>query len=121
MTDDESHRGDYPRRIRVGTVTYRASDTPEDWVDADHNRVGETDHTLAVIRIKPGMAPDVVRVTLWHEVLHAVMWSMLGGPQWNDLGADQDAREEFIVARLEHPTLAVLRDNPGLVRYLTAE
>ncbi len=114
---------DYPRRIRVGTVTYRVSDTPDDWQHASDavNKVGETDHMAGVIRLKPGMTGGVLRITLWHEVLHAIMWSVLGGPRWDNLGDDEEAREEFIVARLEHPTLAVLLDNPGLVAYLTRE
>lgn len=121
--DEPTRPADYPRRIRVGTVTYRVSDTPEDWAAADNptGKVGESDHVNALIRIKPGMAPDAARITLWHEVLHALMWSVLGGPRWDHLGDDEEAREEFIVARLEHATLAVLRDNPGLVAYLTHE
>jgi hypothetical protein len=123
VPDSAERPTDYPRRIRVGTVTYRVSDTPEDWQHASDavNKVGETDHMAGVIRLKPGMAPSVLRITLWHEVLHAIMWSVLGGPRWDHLGDDPDDREEYVVARLEHPTLAVLRDNPGLVAYLTRE
>lgn len=124
MADDEPHRGDYPRRIRVGTVTYRVTDTADDWAAATGDvgaKVGETDHMACVIRLRPGMHPDAVRLTLWHEVLHALCTSVMGGPKWNDLGEDDDAREETVILSWEHPTLAVLRDNPGLVRYLTAE
>lgn len=123
MPESVDRATDYPRRIKVGTVTYRVSDTAEDWTAATDatGKVGETDHTAGLIRLKPGMAPHVLRITLWHEVLHAIMWAVLGGLKWDHLGDDEDAREEFIVARMEHPTLAVLRDNPGLVAYLTKE
>ena len=112
-----------PPSVRVGTVTYRISNTPEDWAHATDatGKVGETDHTAGLIRLKPGMTGGVLRITLWHEVIHALMWAVLGGPKWDNLGDDEEAREEFIVARMEHPTLAVLRDNPALVRYLMGD
>lgn len=112
-----------PPSVRVGTVTYRISNTPEDWADATDatGKVGETDHIAGLIRLKPGMTGGVLRITLWHEVIHAMMWAVLGGPKWDNLGDDEEAREEFIVARMEHPTLAVLRDNPALVHYLMGD
>lgn len=126
MPDDEPRRTDYPPRIRVGTVTYRVSTDPDEWVRAEHgaqmtNSFGHTDNTAAVIVLNPDHPDGVRRQTLWHEVLHALHWTVMGAPDWRGLGKDADAREETVIKSWEHPTLAVLRDNPGLVAYLTAE
>lgn len=113
-----------PAAIQIGSVTYMVTRDPQRWM-ALENRLhtsgyyGHTDHTEACIYLNPTLAEDVVKLTLWHEVLHAVCEAMLGDPAWRHLGSSPEAREEAVVRMLESPTLLVLRDNPALVEYLT--
>jgi len=114
-----------PTSIRVGAVTYTVSLDPDEWVKIEHQTqtngyYGHTQNTPARIFINPEASPDVVRLTLWHEVMHALCETTMGSPGWDHLGKDKDAREEAVIRKFEHPTLQVLRDNPDLVAYLTA-
>lgn len=114
-----------PSEIRVGTVTYHVTVEPEDWMRIEHatqkkGYYGHTDPKAATIYLNPESAPEQNRLTLWHEVLHALHETVMGSPSWQGLSEDPHAAEERVVLRWEHPTLAVLRDNPALVEYLTA-
>jgi hypothetical protein len=110
-----------PESIQVGTVTYRVTTDPEEYGEhANVSSYGWTSNTKAVIGINPETPPEVQRLSLWHEVLHALNSAVLSDPDWTSKGMPKggSAAEELMVRRLEHPTLAVLRDNPHLTRYL---
>jgi len=117
-----------PSTIRVGTVTFRVTVDRDDWMRIEHKTqtkgyYGHTENREAMIYLNPDGAPDVTRLTLWHEVLHCLDETVMGDPNWLELAGkpeDMDAAEEVVIRMLEHPTLAVLRDNPALVAYLTA-
>lgn len=114
-----------PGKVRVGTVTYRVTADPDEWTRFEHRErksgfFGHSDHLGAVIYVCPDTPPDVQRLTLWHEVLHAAHCVMMGRLDWSDIGDTADDREETVIRRWEHPTLAVLRDNPKLAAYLLA-
>lgn len=114
-----------PASIKVGTVTFTVTTDPDDWMRIEHEqqRTGSYGHThllRAIIYLNPEQSTDTMRLTLWHEVLHALAEVAMGGNDWRGMGKDRDAREECVVRSWESPTLTVLRDNPGLVGYLTA-
>lgn len=117
-----------PSTIRVGVVTYTVATDRDSWMRIEHKTqtkgyYGHSEHTEAHIYLNPDAAPDVTRLTLWHEILHCLGETVMGDPNWRELGGnpeDKDAAEEVVIRMLEHPTLAVLRDNPELVAYLTA-
>lgn len=76
-----------------------------------------------MIYLSPECTPAVNRLTLWHEILHCLDEVLMGNPDWRNLGGAPESKydaEEIVVRMWEHPTLAVLRDNPELVAYLTA-
>lgn len=115
-----------PTRITIGTVTYTVTIDPDDWMRIEHNSrkfddYAHTKHNIATIYLNPDQAPSVLPLTLWHEVLHALAETCMGAPDWRGLGKDKDDREESVIRAWEHPTLAVLRDNPQLVAYLTSQ
>ena len=117
---------DMPASIRVGAVTYRVTIDPDDWVRVEHKvqTKGDYGHTLnleATIYINPESTPDVQRVTLWHEVMHALCTAVMGSPDWRNLGKKKGDREEAVVSAFESPIVLVLRDNPDLIAYLLAD
>ena len=114
-----------PTVIRIGAVSYRVATDHDSWVRIEHATqskgfYGHAQHTDAVIYLNPDAAPDVTRLTLWHEILYCLGEVTMGSPDWRHLPEDKGDAEEAVVRRWEHPTLAVLRDNPDLVAYLTA-
>lgn len=114
-----------PESVRIGQVIYRITSDPDDWMKVEHSTqtkgyYGHTRNTEAVILINPEAAPSVAKLTLWHEIFHAMFEAAMGAPDWDALGKDKSAREEEVIRRLEAPTLNVLADNPELVAYLTA-
>jgi hypothetical protein len=63
--------------------------------------------------IEPGQEDGQKRDSLMHEALHA-LFAMLG------LDQEWGTKTEGYVTRLSPALLALLRDNPDLVGYLTA-
>lgn len=117
-----------PQSVRVGTIEYRVSRDADEWMRLEHanqrsGEYGRTQHREATIYLNPDTTADVTRLTLWHEVLHALSVAVMGDPDWRMLPGAPDSHfdaNEAVVRMLEHPTLAVLRDNPDLVAYLTS-
>lgn len=117
-----------PTTIVVGTVPYTVTADADEWMRIEHSTrtngyYGHTQNREAVIFLNPNTSPEVQRLTLWHEVLHALSESVMGAPDYRNLPGAPESKEdaeEATVRMWEHPTLAVLRDNPELVAYLTA-
>lgn len=66
-----------------------------------------------IIMLRPGMAPGFARQILVHEIVHQL---------FDDSGLElEDALEEQVCLSLQAPLLAVLKDNPDLVAWLTSE
>lgn len=117
---------DLPKEIRIGTVTYTVHQDADTWLKYEHSSqtsgfYGATQFRTAEIFLNPEMTPEQTRLTLWHEVLHALNQTVMGDPDWTKLHKDPTQAEEIMVRRLEHPTLAVLRDNADLALYLLDE
>ena len=115
-----------PTSVIIGSVTYRVTIDPDDWMRYEHKiqRKGDYGHTQnleATIYINPAATPDVQRLTFWHEVMHAMCESVMGSPDWRGLGKEKGDREEAVIAMLESPIVCVLRDNPDLTTYLLSD
>jgi len=111
--------------VIIGSVTFRVTADPDEWVRYEHKNkrsgfAGHADNNTAIIYINPECAPEVARLTLWHEVMHALCYTAMGAPNWRHLGKEKGDREEAVIAAFESPIVCVLRDNPALVAYLTA-
>lgn len=74
---------------------------------------GLSDASRAVIALRPGMDEGWTRTILVHEILHQVF-------QHSGMTGLTSDDEEQIIRHLQSGVLGVLRDNPELVRYLTA-
>lgn len=114
-------RAQPPSSIRVGPFDYRVHVGGPEWDLAaareGEDLRGETDHRALRIVVCPGMHPARTRNTVMHEALHAAF--AVSGQPLDDM-KDLDP-EENAVRVLTAPLLGVLRDNPGLVAYLTEE
>lgn len=86
-----------PTRVRIG---------PGDWyivVAPLTNEYGLCDEEKRTIVIREGMDSVMTRVTLWHELIHAMLYT-LGYPKHN----------ERMVDGLAYQLAQVLGDNPEL-------
>lgn len=105
-----------PQRIKVGPLTYKVAY----WTNEDlhgHGDIlyyGRCMKPTCTIYLRPGLADCRLREVLVHELLHAA---------FDVTGLDQQegANEEATVSALAYPILAILRDNPDLVAFLTAK
>ena len=95
-----------PDRVKVGPYTYSVQVTykEQNW--------GHVDHTQQRITIDQDMATERQRVCLWHELKH-VCHEITGI-------RDEDTEERTVTAGAPLE-VQMLRDNPALVAYLTAE
>lgn len=104
-----------PKTVKVGPVTYTISEESI----LDEGLYGKTIHSDPKIVLHDGLAPDVRKLTLFHEIMHAVIEVLGGGrEQYALLPQDPSDAEERIVRSLETPLFTVLRDNPAVCRYL---
>lgn len=106
---------DMPRTIKVGPYVYTVSTDESSLRRLEHEmkeaHAGHTSHHNLSIQIDPNHIAGYQRDTLWHEVLHCVA---------GVVNLQTELNEEAIIGSLSGMTLAVLRDNPDLVAYLTA-
>lgn len=106
-----------PKSVRVGPYRYTVK------VDADRIKelekesnvdlYGITTHGILEIVLQPDVADTVLRETLLHEVLHAVLFNTGISDRMTDKA------EEHLVRALSPALFSLLRDNPDLVQYLT--
>lgn len=89
-----------PETVKVGAITYQVKQESR---TADHSAYGMILYSESLISIQPGMSDDYKRVTLWHEMIHAMM---------HDAGLRE--HDETIVTALSHKIVQVLKENPGL-------
>ena len=112
-----------PPELLIGSVVYRVISDPilfalKEGDEECKGAYGFTTAMKATIHLNPDQSPDNQRLTLWHEIMHALAESVMGNPHWDNLGENPVEREEKIIRLLESPTLLVLRNNPLLVKYL---
>lgn len=90
--------------IRIGAIDYTVEETNN--LYSDHGvRMGEHDSVLTCIRINQNISPQAKRVTLMHEIVHAIL-----------ANAGKCDHDEEMVDLLAHGIVGVLRDNPHLFR-----
>jgi hypothetical protein len=104
-----------PRRVKIGPHQYTIRSHKGPIPDPDDPKggdlVGYCDAEAGEILLSTGMSPSQTRDTLLHEILHAA-FSLIGANLAHNT-------EERIVRSLAPAMLALLRENPALVAYLT--
>jgi hypothetical protein len=106
-----------PTSVRVGPYTYvvkvDADRIKELEKESESDLYGITTHGILEIVLQPAVADMVMRETLLHEVLHAILFNTGLSDRMTDKA------EEHLVRALSPALFALLRDNPNLVQYLT--
>jgi hypothetical protein len=132
----ENMPGNIPGTIRIGAVTYRvifdvakikAASASANFGD-NEAWIAFSDHEKLIIGINPEHAPDANRISMIHEILHCALRQSGAHPNtYADTVYEAHDRvaghtvEEYTVSAMTGPLLSVLRDNPELVAYLTAD
>lgn len=101
--------------VYINGKWYTIKDDP----DLDRDRSGECSALHCVIRIGPDQTEQQRRDTVWHEVKHAIFFET--GLNTEIEESEPKVTEEMIVRRTASMELAVLRENPDLVAYLTED
>ena len=70
---------------------------------------GETRSKQASIRICEGMAEDETKITLVHEIIHAIL---------QERGLDQQNNDEALVDGLAHAFRMLAKQNPELIKQI---
>lgn len=110
-----------PMAVQVGPVLWDVVLVPDSDLErfraTDENLLGLADPRTATISLASDAAPDVMRETLLHEILHAVYFGT-GSPLHRAHRGGAEA-EEVAVSSLSPTLLDVLQRNPLVVHYLT--
>ncbi len=96
--------------VKIGAVTYNIKELDDlHDVDGEGRKVyfhGRIDYSEALVKIAEDQAHDVKVVTLWHELLHAILKN-----------AGYDDHSETHIDALAYGLIQVMRDNRPLVDY----
>ena len=99
-----------PKRIKVGPHRYKVVDDTTGLAANVALVRGSCHHEHLTIALDATLPHTVKAETLLHEVIHACL----------DGASLEDGTEETVCRTLGGSLLAALRDNPDLVRFLTA-
>jgi hypothetical protein len=97
---------DIPRYLKVGPFNYTVELHDGYWNKDDIRVYGEVDERSATIHLDVDASPEVIRDSIVHEVIHAIL-----------LMYDRD--DEDLVRLLAPMLLQIMRDNPKLMLALT--
>lgn len=105
-----------PSRIKIGSQVWEI--TEQKRKHAMDNHYGITNPKDNSIVIDSELVDSMKRITLFHELLHAIRFTFGGSLSPNRWSDFHDA-EHYWIGLLEEPVVLMLRDNPDLVAYLT--
>lgn len=105
-----------PKQVRLGTQVWEITEQKRKHAsDGDH--FGFTNYKDNTIVLDSDQAPSMKRVTLFHELLHAIR-STFGGSYSPPKGTPYDDWEHYFIGLYEEPVILMFKDNPDLVAYL---
>jgi len=103
-----------PKRIKVGYLDIRVDSSPQavlrSYINDSEVVFGRYDERQGVITLSTDAHPAVVRETLVHEILHAII-KQFAPPM-------EDDEEERMVRYLSAPLYATISQNKELVKFL---
>lgn len=93
-----------PNEIKVGPITYTIQEVDELRGDSGQLLLGQIEYHKARIRLLDSLNANAKEVTLWHELLHALL-----------AGAGYTDHNEQHIDAIAHGLVQLLRDNPGML------
>jgi len=111
-----------PKMVMVGSIIYDLIFNQEA-LDAEAQQtqqslIGTCIPTTQEIIISPKLGFDAMRAVVIHELLHALFSFSGFSNNVGEIEVSESRMEEYVVGMLEHPLLALIRDNPELFLWL---
>ncbi|HXH58456.1 hypothetical protein [Iamia sp.] len=103
-----------PDNLQVGAHTYRVLVDHDGLVGVHADNRGSTHNETLTIALDGSLAATLQRETLLHETIHAA-WD-----QTALTALEVQEQQEVVVTAFAPVLVAILRDNPKLVAYLTS-
>lgn len=101
-----------PEKVLIDDIEYKVDEVSNKELqltseDLKGNYWGDTRYKKASIRVCEGMAEDEVKITLVHEIIHAIL---------QERGFDQQNNDEALVDGLAHALRMLAKQNPELIK-----
>lgn len=101
-----------PEKVLIDDIEYKVEEVSNKELqlsseDLKGNYWGDTRYKKASIRVCEGMAEDEVKITLVHEIIHAIL---------QERGFDQQNNDEALVDGLAHALRMLVKQNPELIK-----
>ncbi len=107
-----------PKSVKIGTQVWEITEQKRKHsVSNDH--FGFTSAANNTIVLDLEQAPSMKRVTLFHELLHAIKVTF-GGSYQPGKGTTFEEWEHYFIGLYEEPVMLMLKDNPDLLDYFLA-
>lgn len=113
-----------PTSVKIGFYELAIKWVDEEWAKLyNPELMGQFDanqgHILMRMNDANGnlMNEQILRETLWHEILHGCWWHM--GLSEHPVALSEEQEEE-IIKRVTHASLQVIQDNPDVMAYLSS-
>lgn len=90
--------------VRIGPFTYKVQAVKDLRNDDDRRMYGVISYADCAISIDDSSDPQVAEVTLWHEIIHAILTH-----------ANIHNHKEKVIDVIAHGIVQVLKDNPSLI------
>lgn len=87
-------------KVKIGDIEY----TVIEELDGEYD--GSVTHSRQLITVSPEMTAYMQRLTLWHEMFHAI---------FKQTGQEAARMDEGLIEALSHHIVAIIRNNPALV------
>jgi len=101
-----------PKLVLIDDIEYKVEEVSKKELqltseDLKGDYWGDTRYKKASIRICEGMAEDEAKITLAHEIIHAIL---------HERGFDQQNNDEAMVDGLAHALRMLAKQNPELIK-----
>lgn len=105
-----------PKQIKIGSHNWSVTEVKRK-NQPDDEHYGFTSSKDGSITIDSDMPESIKRVTLLHEILHAIRFTF-GGSYTPPKATTYEEWEHYFIGLYEEPLSLIIRENPELMEYL---